>query len=202
MKRTKKLIALIAAAVMVLSCSVSSFAAVVPGTSKEGKKTAEVFIQNESFTDVFFLTKNCLFATWNQSGKNVKMYVDGEYWNTLAAKDAEIPNVCGYNVDVYIQVTYVKGSGRIDYISMTPDEFVAVQAAAQAAQSVAQAALQGNSAPLNNQAAAPNLSDAQIKALWDQAVAIKQAYDSETNQKKKKELEKQFTEIMNQIPMK
>ncbi len=107
----------------------------------------------------------------------------------MAAKDAEIPNVCGYNVDVYIQVTYVKGSGRIDYISMTPDEFAAVQAAAQAAQSVAQAAqstLQGNTAPANNQAAGvPNLTDAQIKALWDQAVAIKQAYDAETNAKKK-----------------
>ncbi len=198
MKRTKKLIAFIAAVVMVLSCCMTSFAAVISKTSNDGKKTAEIFIQNESFTDVFYLNANCLFAAWNQSGKNVKMYVDGKYWNTLLAKEADIPNVCGYNVDVYIQVTYVKGSGRIDFVSMTPAEFAAVQAAAQAAQT----AVQGSAAPSNAPSTGtPNLTDAQIKALWDQAVAIKQAYDSETNQKKKKQLEKQFTEIMNQIPM-
>ncbi len=198
MKRIKSLIAITLAMILCLACCMTSFAAVIPETSKDGKKTAEIFIQNESFTDVFYLNANCLFAAWNQSGKNVKMYVDGEYWNTLLAKEADIPNVCGYNVDVYIQVTYVKGSGRIDFVAMTPAEFAAIQSAAQAAQST----LQGNTGPSNNQAAGtPNLTDAQIKALWDQAVAIKQAYDSETNQKKKKQLEKQFTEIMNQIPM-
>ncbi len=210
MKRTKRLIAIIMAAVTVMACSISSFASVDTSGS-----SPRICIEDKTSEDVIFTKANQQFLISNLTTKNLQVCtVNGQCIATLYAFDgiSIYSEVFSSPKDTYTKVTYKKNAKKVYIEDITDATLAAAQAQAQATAQAQAApasapdvkntpAAQAAPAATNTTAGVPDLSNPEIKALWDQAVAIKAAYDAETNTKKKKELQKQFTAIMNQIPL-
>ncbi|MCR4787088.1 MAG: hypothetical protein K5888_00735 [Lachnospiraceae bacterium] len=222
MKRMKKLLAVVLATVTVALSSVSAFADL--DTSLPA--CPALYIYGETESGVFHVLEGCGFAIVNAMNQKLTVYGDGAKLFQLEAMRGDEANVqlVGYDIDGYISYSYKKGSKKLYLQDVTeatlaaaaaqaaPAAAAAAPAAAQAAPAAAQAVAQAapaaaeavaQAAPAAAQAAqeafVPDLSDPAIKALWEQAVTVKQAYDAETNAKKKKELQKQFTALMDQL---
>ena len=203
MKKTKKMIAIILAAVTVMACSVSSFAKAETNAYIEleyngqydyvfeakGKPSATVALQPGQTLDIW---QSC-------SDFTICFYVDGKLFDKTdsfaikytATSDVVIGIVQSGNNFYFTEKVLSDSAAQNNNASDTKNTQATEKPAAQ-------------STPVNNSAptaGVPDLSNPEIKALWDQAIAIKAAYDSETNIKTKKKLQKQFTEIMNQIPL-
>ena len=208
MKYLKKLMAAMLAMGLLIASSISSFAQVAVTDSNTTKititdgtveetwvgNTINIIVRNESHSDLYIFGNDLKpIAT---VGPSIMGYA------------IEVPLT--YNAQCYFEYSYYTNPNRVIIQALTEkqgkkkmkaQEQALAQAVAQTTNSSVTTPAPADATPANNTAATPNLSDAQIKALWDQAVAIKQAYDAETNTKKKKQLQKEFTAIMDQIPM-
>ncbi len=203
MKRVKKLLAVILATTMAMACYVSSFAVV----NAADTANPVIVIEEKTETGLLHVKAGDVITIANITSSSIRVISTEEGYLWTAEPGGGMIFVSAD--EWFMEYSYKKGSHKV-YLTDVTAQVAAVQASPVAQQYMqeSQAKQQNvtpaaNSAPANSSqaAATPNLNDPQIKALWDQAAAIKQAYDAETNLKKKKELQKQFTDIMNQIPM-
>ncbi len=201
MKRTKRVIAIILAAVTVLACSISSFAAVNTASGPA------VYIKEENKDEVVFVGTGKGLSMTNLTKSAVDVYYNGQYLKTLKAPMGNMYNGWTFTVtqDLYLAISYKKNSHKFYITDVTAATLAAIGTSpaattpAATAPTANTASVQNAPATKNQAAGTPDLSNPEIKAIWDQAVAVKAAYDAETNSAKKKDLQKQFTALMNQI---
>ncbi|MCR5238166.1 MAG: hypothetical protein K6E34_13295 [Lachnospiraceae bacterium] len=163
-----------------------------------------MYIKEENRDEVVFVNAGQGLSMTNVTKSAVDVYYNGQFLKTLKAPMGNMYNGWKFTVsqDAYLALSYKKNSHKFYITDVTAATLAAIGTSPAATSPAADTASVQNAPATKNQAAGtPDLSNPEIKAIWDQAVAVKAAYDAETNSVKKKELQKQFTALMSQIGM-